>query len=80
MTSNQIMTIGAVGFAAFALLYVFKTPGKTVAATTGQQQRDGGLGSWIDILNNQSFSLDGGKSQAAQNLANSLGFGFYYTG
>lgn len=80
MTQNQIMTIGAIGFAAFALLYVFKTPGKTVAATPAQQQRDAGLGQWIDVLNNQQVTLDGGKGQATQNLVNSLGFGFYYTG
>lgn len=80
MTQNQLMTAGAIGFAAFALLYVFKSPAKVVAATPAQQQRDAGLSQWIDILNTQNLSIDGGKSQAVQDLTNKLGFGFYYTG
>lgn len=48
MTSNQLMTIGAVGFAGFALFYITRTPGKTLANQPAQQQRDSGLQQWID--------------------------------
>lgn len=48
MTGNQLMTVAAVGFAGFALYYITRTPGKTLAAQPGQQQRDAGLQQWID--------------------------------
>ncbi|WP_431257215.1 hypothetical protein ACQ86G_21520 [Roseateles chitinivorans] len=48
MNTNQLMTIGAVGFAGFALYYITRTPGKTLASQPGQQQRDAGLQQWID--------------------------------
>lgn len=47
MTSNQLMTAGAVALAGFALYYTFRTPGGNVSAQPGQQQRDLGLSAWL---------------------------------
>lgn len=44
---NQLMTIGAVGFAAFAVWTITrKAPAGAIANQPGQQQRDAGLAIW----------------------------------
>jgi hypothetical protein len=71
MTSAKLMTAGAVAFAGFALWYVFRTPGQTIASQPAQQQRDAGLASWLaqydaqhrDISDGSiAFSLDAFKA------------------
>lgn len=47
MTSNQLMTAGAVAFAGFALWYITRTPGGQVAKQPGQAMRDNGLQAWL---------------------------------
>lgn len=47
MTSNQLMTAGAIAFAAFAVWQISKKPpGQAIANQPGQQQRDAGLATW----------------------------------
>lgn len=49
MNSNQLMTAGAIGFAAYALYqFVWQSSHKvtTIANQPGQQQRDAGLLVW----------------------------------
>lgn len=46
-STNQLMTIGAIGFAAFAVWHVTRKPG-AIANQPGQQQRDAGLATWAE--------------------------------
>lgn len=49
MTTNQLMTAGAIGFAVFALYFVTKQQGGGAISTQpGQQARDAGLQAWTD--------------------------------
>lgn len=69
MTNNQMMTAGAVAFAAFALWYVFGKPqtGGALARQAGQQARDAGLAQWFDVVNTQAgLSLQSRQASAAQ--------------
>lgn len=59
MTTNQLMTYGAVGFAAFAIYYITRTPGKTLASQPGQQQRDATLTRFHDLLTGQAALFNG---------------------
>jgi hypothetical protein len=72
---SKAMTYGAVGLAVFAVAYVLKTPGKRVANTSGQQQRDFGLMQWIDQINGQQVTLGGSLELAQQEAAKKLGLG-----
>lgn len=59
MTLNQGMTVGAIGFALFALIYITRSrPSGQVAKQPGQAQRDAGLFDWNNLLNSQA-SLSG---------------------
>lgn len=60
MTSNQLMTAAALGFAGFAVYYITRTPAKGAGTVTldGQRQRDQGLVSWFDTLNAQNAQFD----------------------
>lgn len=54
MNQNQLLTLGAVAFAGFAVYYLFRQPGAApIATSSGQQQRDSGLQSWIDQTSGQ---------------------------
>ena len=57
MTTNQLMTAGALGFALFAVLYLKKQGGAPVAAISpqpAQRQRDEGLTQWLGGLDAQA--------------------------
>ena len=58
MTLNQAMTIGAIGFAGFALYFITrKNVNASAAVQPGQVQRDSGLQLWNDQLNGQQASI-----------------------
>lgn len=57
MTTNKALTYGAVAFAAFAVWWITRTPGKAVAMQPGQQQRDMGLANWVGLLDAQSHEI-----------------------
>jgi hypothetical protein len=58
MTLNQAMTVGAIGFAVFAVYFVTRKNVNDSAATQpGQVQRDAGLSLWNDQLNGQAASI-----------------------
>lgn len=57
MTSDQMLTAGAIGFALFAVLTLRKQAGAPVAAISpqpAQRQRDEGLATWLAGLNAQT--------------------------
>jgi hypothetical protein len=58
MTTNQLMTAGAIGFAAFAVWWISRTPGQQVAAQPAQQQRDAGLAAWVATLDSQAREIE----------------------
>lgn len=45
-STNQLMTIGAIGFAVFAVWQVTRKAPGAIANQPGQQQRDAGLATW----------------------------------
>lgn len=49
MKQGDLMNYAAIGLGVVAVLYVLRTPGKAIAATSGQQQRDQGLAAWFDV-------------------------------
>jgi hypothetical protein len=56
MKTNQLMTAGAVAFAAFALWVVSRQTGSPVVAISpqpAQQQRDAGLSGLLDVWSDQ---------------------------
>ena len=59
MSNDQLMTYGALGFAAFAL-YQFANarPGAAVATQPAQQKRDVDLAGWFDQLVEQQRLAD----------------------
>lgn len=58
MTQNQLLTGGAVAFAAFALWYITRRPSDApVSASPGQQQRDMGLIGWFRNLSQQENEI-----------------------
>lgn len=58
MNMNQAMTVGAIGFAGFALWKITRKPGGAVTAQPAQQARDTGLTAWNDLLNAQSMETN----------------------
>jgi hypothetical protein len=62
MNQNQLMTAGAVAFAGFALWYVFRTPGRAIAGTAAQQQRDAGLAQWLATYDKQHADISDGST------------------
>jgi hypothetical protein len=58
MTTNQLMTWGAIGFAAFALYYITRKP-KPNTTQPGQQQRDAALAEWNAGVTDQWRTLGG---------------------
>lgn len=67
MTQNNLITAAAVGFAGFALWYITRTPGNSVAASKAQAQRDAALqtfndqtsGNYADWYSSQSAVASG---------------------
>jgi len=57
MTSNQLMTVGAIGFAGFALWYIARKPGGQASSQPGQAARDAGLIGWFNHLDQQQSEL-----------------------
>ena len=57
MTSNHLMTAGAIGFAGFALWYITRKPGGQLAAQPGQAARDLGLQSWMEQIDRQAAEI-----------------------
>jgi hypothetical protein len=57
MNSNQLMTVGAVGFAGFALWWITRTKGAVVAAQPAQAVRDFGLQSWVALQDAQQLEM-----------------------
>lgn len=53
MTTNQAMTIAAVGLAAFAVWRIFAKPGGMVPTQPGEAQRLAGLKTWQQATGNQ---------------------------
>lgn len=54
MTLNQAMTVGAIGFAGFALWYITRgNVNASAAGQPGQVQRDMGLALWNSQQNDQ---------------------------
>ncbi len=62
MTKNNLITAAAVGFAGFALWYITRTPGNSVAPTTAQAQRDAALQKWNDQTSGSFSSWYSAKS------------------
>lgn len=57
MNTNQLMTVGAIGFAGFALWYITRKPGGALPLQPAQQQRDAALVDWFDVLHEQEISI-----------------------
>lgn len=57
MTSNQMMTAGAIAFAGFAVWYIARKPGGEVPTQPGQAARDAGLIGWFNHLTAQQSEL-----------------------
>jgi hypothetical protein len=57
--NSKLLTYGAVAFAGFALYYITRTPGTTLATQAGQQQRDAMLTKFHDLLTQQSAIFSG---------------------
>lgn len=53
MNTNALMTVGAIGFALFALSKVAAKPTPAIATQVGQQQRDSDLTAWNQGLLSQ---------------------------
>lgn len=70
MTTNQLMTWGAIGFAAFALAYITRRPQSgAIGNQPGQQQRDAALADWNAMQAGQWVEL---QRQQAQERFRSL--------
>jgi hypothetical protein len=63
MNTNQLMTAGAIAFAAFALWQFTRKPGQAVANQPGQQARDVGLATWQEQYATQWQEIDRQTSQ-----------------
>jgi hypothetical protein len=58
MTLNQAMTVGAIGFAGFAVWFITrKNVNGSAAVQPGQLQRDAGLALWNTQINDQMASI-----------------------
>lgn len=57
MNANSAMTVGAIGFAGFALWYITRKPGGAVTAQPAQQARDSALTQWMDLQVAQSDEI-----------------------
>lgn len=66
LTGGQLLTLGAVIFAGFALYEaVLKKPGGTASTQPGQAQRDAGLMQWHDITQAQAAEIAGNLESTA---------------
>lgn len=52
---DKALTIGAIGFAAFALLYIRHQHGGSIAPAAGEQQRNAGLVQWTSLQQQQQI-------------------------
>ncbi|HWP19777.1 MAG TPA: hypothetical protein VNO84_11660 [Burkholderiaceae bacterium] len=50
MTSNQMLTFGAIAFAGFALWWINREPGAALPTQPRQLQQDLALRNWFDLL------------------------------
>jgi hypothetical protein len=57
MTLNQLMTVGAIGFAGFALWHVTRKPAGDAVVQPAQRSRDAGLANWFDTLASQEAAI-----------------------
>ncbi len=57
MNVNTAMTVGAIGFAGFALWHITRKPGGAVSAQPAPRQRDTGLTAWYDLQQTQAGEL-----------------------
>lgn len=58
-TKLKLITVGALGLAGVALLFLTRKPGGQVHAQPGQAQRDAGLQTWSDQLDAQRREIEG---------------------
>lgn len=73
MTLNQGMTVGAIGFALFALVFIARTkPSGQAAVQPGQAQRDAGLWAWSSLTSSQTALVDQAFGHYADELERKL--------
>lgn len=58
MTTNKLMTWGAIAFAGFAIYWITRKPGGQVHAQPGQAQRDAGLQAFQDLYAQQAREIE----------------------
>lgn len=58
ISTNKLMTWGAIGFAGFALYWITRKPGGQVHAQPGQAQRDAGLQAFHDTYDQQRREIE----------------------
>lgn len=64
MTTNQLMTAGAIGFAVFAVWWITRQQGGgAISNQPGQQARDAGLQAWNDQVSGQWNTLQAQANQ-----------------
>ncbi|HWH83459.1 MAG TPA: hypothetical protein VNU71_14605 [Burkholderiaceae bacterium] len=59
MNTNSLMTVGAIGFAGFALWYITRKPGGAVTMQPAQRAKDSALTLWNDLQVKQSDEILG---------------------
>lgn len=52
---DQALTVGAIGFAIFTLLYIRHQQGGSIASSAGEQQRNAGLVQWTSLQQQQQI-------------------------
>jgi hypothetical protein len=57
MTLNKAMTIGALGFAGFAVWHITRKPAGDVVTQSAQRARDAGLVGWFNTLTAQQTQI-----------------------
>lgn len=57
MTQDKALTIGAIGFAVFAMVYIRKQAGGAIATQPGAQARNAGLTFFNDMQAQQAVDL-----------------------
>lgn len=76
MNTNQLMTIGAIGFAGYALWFITRKPGGAVTRQPAQRQRDAGLTAWNDQLQAQENELNNQLAKQASQADAQSGIDF----
>ncbi len=70
MTTNQAMTLAAVGLAAFAVWRIVAKPGGLVPTQPGEAARLGGLKTWHQAVGNQWGVLAPALGQSQATVTN----------